>query len=207
MLQGALTLAFVLISTILGLIIVLKYNKYKQRELLMVGITWILLVSGYWPDAITFIMVLLTGNVLEDGIYFFLANAFIPPIYITWSIPFSDLLIEKERDKKILIILMTIVAIIFEIIFLSLLFIDLSLIGTRMAPFYVKWTDFVVFFLLFSIVIFLVMGILFVRKSLKSKDKLIRSHINEMNIIANSVRIKENELEELRKKLKLKDEE
>ena len=118
-------------------------------------------------------MVLLTGNILEDGIYFFLANAFIPPIHITWSIAFSDLLL-KGRKKKIFILVMAIQAIIFEIIFLSLLFIDLSLIGTRIAPFYVKWTDFIIFYLLISIIMFLIMGILFVRKSLRSENKEIQ---------------------------------
>jgi len=162
-----------LISTILGVIIVIKYFKYKKRELILVGITWILIVSPYWPDAITFIMVLLTGNILEDGIYFFLANALIPAIHITWSIAFSDLLL-KGRKKKIFILIMAIQAIIFEIIFLSLFFIDLSLIGTRMAPFYVKWTDLVVFYLLLSIIMFLIMGILFVRKSLRSENKEIQ---------------------------------
>ncbi|MFX1392888.1 MAG: hypothetical protein ACFFAH_04855 [Promethearchaeota archaeon] len=139
----------------------------------MFGITWILLVSPYWPDAITFIMVLSIGEILKDEIYFFLANALIAPIYITWSIAFSDLVL-KERSKKKFITIMAFLAIIFEVIFLSLLITDLSLIGTRMGPFYVKWTDFVVFYLLFSIAIFLITGILFVRKSLRSENKEIK---------------------------------
>ena len=56
-LQGGLTLAFVLISLILGIIIISKYFNYKNRQLLLVGLTWIFLVSPYWPDAISFLMI------------------------------------------------------------------------------------------------------------------------------------------------------
>ncbi|TFG29968.1 MAG: hypothetical protein EU532_02080 [Promethearchaeota archaeon] len=171
-LQGALTFAFVLISTILGIIIVIKYFTFRKRELLLVGITWILIVSPYWPDAINFILILVYGTLLDIKIYFFLANALIPIIHITWMIAFTDLLY-KQKQKTILLIF-TAEAILFEIFFIYFLIIDPSLIGTQIAPFYVEWTDFIVFYLLFSILIFLITGILFAQRSLKSDKKELR---------------------------------
>lgn len=171
-LQGALTFAFVLISTILGIIIITKYFIFKKRELLLVGITWILIVSPYWPDAINFIMILMYGTLLDIIIYFFLANALIPIIHITWMIAFTDLL--YKQHQKIILLIFTAEAILFEIFFIYFLIIDPSLIGTQMAPFYVEWTDFIVFYLLFSILIFLITGILFARESLKSDKKELR---------------------------------
>jgi len=161
-----------LISTILGLIIVTKYFKFKQRELLLVGITWILIVSPYWPDAINFIMILTYGTILDITIYFFLANALIPIIHITWMIAFTDLLYKKNQ-KKILLVF-TAEAILFELFFIYFLIIDPSLIGTQIRPFYVEWTDFVVFYLLFSILLLVITGILFALRSLKSDNKEIR---------------------------------
>ncbi len=161
-----------LISTILGLFIILKFRAHRKRELLLVGITWILIVSPYWPDAINFMMVSLYGSLLDVVIYFFLANALIPIIHITWIIAFTDFLY-KEKQRTFLIIFGA-EAIIFEIFFLYFLFLDPSLIGTQIAPFYVEWTDFVIFYLLFSIALFLITGIMFARESLKSNNKEIR---------------------------------
>jgi len=169
-----LTFAFVLISTVLGVIIVLKYFKAQKRELLLVGVTWILLVSPYWPDAINFVLVLMYLSLLDVVIYFFLANALIPIMHITWIIAFSDLVIKKNKNKKLVLIIFTAEAIIFEVFFLYYLGIDPSLIGTQKGPFYVEWTDFVVFYLLFSILIFLITGIMFARKCLEVARKDIR---------------------------------
>lgn len=166
------TFVFVLISTVLGIIIVLKYFKVRKREFLLVGITWILLVSPYWPDAINFVMVLMYSSLLDVVIYFFLANALIPIIHITWIIAFSDMVLEK--NKKLVLIIFTAEAIIFEVVFLYFLAIDPSLIGTQIAPFYVEWTDFVVFYLLLSILMFLITGIMFARKCLEVTNKEIR---------------------------------
>ncbi|MBN1800290.1 MAG: hypothetical protein JW891_02230 [Candidatus Lokiarchaeota archaeon] len=49
--QGALTLSFTLISLILGILLILKYLRYKEKQLLLVGITWIFLTSPWWPDS------------------------------------------------------------------------------------------------------------------------------------------------------------
>jgi hypothetical protein len=150
----------------------IKYINYRRRELLLVGITWILLVSPYWPDAINFIMVLWYGILLDITIYFFLANALIPLIHITWIIAFTDFLY-KEKQKIILLIFTT-EALIFEVFFLYYLILDPSLIGTQLAPFYVEWSEFVVFYLIFSIAVFLITGLLFARESLRSENAEVR---------------------------------
>ena len=168
MFQGSLTLIAVLISFILGLIIILKYFKFKRIQLLLVGVTWILLMSVYWPDAITFILILTTGNPLDRYIYFFLANAFIAPIHITWVVVITDLIWKK--NKKIIRLLFAIEAILFEIIFLSVFFIDPDLIGTQIAVFVVQFALFVDIYLIFSIVMFLGTGLLFARESLKAQN-------------------------------------
>jgi len=168
MFQGSLTLIAVLISFILGLIIILKYFKFKRIQLLLVGVTWILLMSVYWPDAITFILILTTGNPLNKYVYFFLANAFIAPVHITWVTVITDLIWKK--NKKIIRLLFAIEAIIFEVIFLSVFFIDPDQIGTQIAVFVVQWALFVDIYLIFSIVMFLGTGLLFARESLKAQN-------------------------------------
>ncbi len=117
-------------------------------------------------------MVSIYGNLLDVVIYFFLANALIPIIHITWILAFTDFLYKEKQ--RIFLIIFGAEAIAFEILFLYFLFLDPSLIGTQIAPFYVEWTDFVIFYLLFSIALFLITGIMFARESLKSDNKEIR---------------------------------
>lgn len=170
--NGAFTFTSVVISTILGLIIAFKYVKIKRVELLLVGITWILLASPYWSDALQFIMIMLFNAELNSPLYFFLANAFIAPIHITWALAFTNFLYKKQQ-KKFMIFFGTEAAL-FEILFLITFFINPDFIGDQKSAFVVEWAIWIQAYLLFSIIIFLITGFLFARASLKSKNSEIR---------------------------------
>ncbi|MFO7797291.1 MAG: hypothetical protein ACQERB_17000 [Promethearchaeati archaeon] len=173
LLQGSFTLVFVLISVILGFLIISKYFKYGRRQYLLVGITWILLVSPYWPDAISFLLILFTRAKLHEPTYFFIANAFIAPIHITWILVITDF-IYKDKQKFILPVVI-VEAIAFEILFLIFFFIDPYFIGTPQSnPFVVEWNLFIDLYLIISIALFLITGLLFARESLKSDSKEIK---------------------------------
>jgi hypothetical protein len=165
---GSFTFTSVIISTILGLFIALKYREHKKIELLLVGITWIFLASPYWSDAIQFLLVSIGNIEMDSAVYFFLANAFIAPIHITWAYTFTNLLF-KEYKKK-LMIFFGIEAAIFEITFLIVFFIDYNLIGIQQSVFVVEWAIWVQIYLLFSIGLFLITGFLFARASIKAPE-------------------------------------
>lgn len=169
---GSFTIASVIISTFLGLIITLKYFKYKQIELLLVGLTWILLASPYWSDAIQFITVTLFRIEINSPLYFFLANAFIAPIHITWAYAFTNFLFKKQKEK--IMLFFVIEALLFEITFLLTFFMNPSLIGDQKSVFVVEWAIWIQIYLLFSIGLFLITGFLFARASLKSNDSDIK---------------------------------
>lgn len=169
---GSFTLISVIISTILGLFITLKYFKFKQIELLLVGITWILLASPYWSDAIQFLIVMIFNIEINTPLYFFLANAFIAPIHITWAYAFTNFLF--KNIKKQLMLFFIIEALVFEIAFLTVFFINPLLIGDQKSAFVVEWAIWIQIYLLFSIILFLVTGFLFARSSLKAEDSEIK---------------------------------
>ncbi len=169
---GSFTLASVIISTILGFFIVLKYVQYKKIELLLVGITWILLASPYWSDAIQFFTNTLFGISLDSPLYFFLANAFIAPIHITWLYAFTNFLFKKQQKK--IMLFFGIEALLFELAFLIVFFINPFLIGDQKSAFVVEWAVWIQIYLLFSIGLFLVTGFLFARVSLKADSSEIK---------------------------------
>jgi len=171
-LQGFLTVIFVSISIILGIKIILKYFEFKRIELLLVGISWICLISPYWPDAISFLMIITTGKAINTNLYILIGNLFIAPIHITWMYVISDFLYKEK--KKIIMIIFSAEAIVFEIAFLIIYSIDPSLLATQIGPFSMDWSPFIMIYLLISISLFCCTGLLFAKRSLQSKDETIR---------------------------------
>ena len=169
---GSFTLLSVVISTILGILIALKYRKYGKADYLAVGITWILLASPYWSDAIQFISVMINGIEIPINLYYFLANAFIAPMYVTWIFALSNILFVKR--KKILIIIFSVLAAVFETLFLIVFFVDSNLIGEQKSAFVVEWAIWIQIYLLLSIALLLVTGFLFARASLKAGQAEVR---------------------------------
>jgi len=72
---GALTFISVIISVLLGIIIAQKYRKFKKIEFVLVGLTWIFLISPYWSDAIQFITLTIFNYQISSVVYFFIANS------------------------------------------------------------------------------------------------------------------------------------
>ncbi len=169
---GSFTLASFIISTILGLLIALKYKRYGKVEYLAVGITWILLASPYWSDAIQFITTMIFGVQIPTNLYYFLANAFIAPMYVTWIIALTRILFTKQ--KKILRAIFFPIALTFEIIFLVAFFIDANLIGDQKSAFVVEWALWIQIYLLISIVVLLITGFILARASLKAGGDELR---------------------------------
>lgn len=169
---GSFTLVSVVISAVLGIFIAFKYRKFKKIEFLLVGITWLLLGSPYWSDAVQFIYELVLGVQISSVFYFFIANAFIAPIHITWMIALTRLIFTNH--KKSLISIFSIEAVLFEIFFLIMFFINPSLIGDQKSAFVVEWALWIQIYLLVSIILFLITGFMFAGRSLKADDRVVK---------------------------------
>ncbi|MHA1320009.1 MAG: hypothetical protein ACTSQ1_09370 [Promethearchaeota archaeon] len=73
-LQGSLSLIFVLISFIIGVSIISKYGKIKNRLYILVGLTWLTLSTLWLPEATSFLMSLIIQQTLAVEWYFILGN-------------------------------------------------------------------------------------------------------------------------------------
>ncbi len=173
-LQGSFSLIFVIISVIIGITILSKYSKFKNRLYILVGISWIGVANPWMPDSISFLMNLFVQQSLDIGLYFIIGNCFIPIALITWLTAFTDM-IYRDAQKKILIITI-VLSIIFEIIFFTLFFTDMDLIGVinPSRPFTVEFDLFITIYLLIVILVMLITGIIFAQKSVKLEDREVR---------------------------------
>ena len=166
-LLGLFGLIFVLITVTVGIIIISKYFKYKKWEFLFIGIGWIALPSGYYPDGINFIMILFYDKTLSLLIYLFIATVFLTPALFLWLLVITDLI--NLNHRKLVLTIFFIICAVFEITLLSLLFIDPSLVGTLINPFTVEFSLFTQVLILFALFVFMIFGFLFIKELFISK--------------------------------------
>ncbi|MFX1426671.1 MAG: hypothetical protein ACFFBE_09485 [Promethearchaeota archaeon] len=173
-LQGSFSLIFVIISLIIGITILSKYFEHKNRLYILVGISWIGVANPWMPDSISFLMNLIIQESLHVGWYFIIGNVFIPIALLTWLTAYTDMIKRKAQKKVILITV--VLSILFEIVFFTLFFIDMDLIGiiNPDRPFTVEFGVFITIYLLVVILIMLVTGVIFAQKSVKSGDREVR---------------------------------
>ncbi len=171
-LHGSFSLVYVIISFAIGLIILFKYFKFKNRLYVMVGLTWIFLSLPWFPDSISFIRYLFFGTALSDEWYFIIGNVFLPIALISWIIAYTDM-INKDK-QKLAVSIVLIISITFEVIFFTLLFIDVRLIGTYTTLFSADLGILLIVFLFITMLTMLVTGLKFAAKSIRSEDKEVR---------------------------------
>ena len=111
---------------------------------------------------------------LPVSLYFIIGNCFLPIALITWFTAFTDM-IKKESQKVVLIITIAF-SILFEIVFFSLFFIDVNLIGVinPLRPFTVDFGIFITVYLLIVILAMVITGVIFAQKSVKLEDREVR---------------------------------
>ena len=173
-LQGSLSLIFVIISLIIGVSIISKYGKNKNRLYILVGLCWLMLSTLWLPEAVSFLMDLFIQQTLALDMHLILGNVFVPIALICWIIAYTDM-INKEK-QKIAVALILIFSIVFEGLFFYHFFLDINLVGAidSLRPFSADLGYFLAILMSISFLILFVTGINFARKSLESENKEVR---------------------------------
>ena len=167
LLNGTLNWIFISVSVILGILIIRKYFKNKNKDFILVGLTWILITSGWWGTSVSFLIALFLGN---DGLSFemiMLIN-FVPlPIgLVLWLIAYSHF--TRTGLKFVILGGMGAVAFIFYYQLFYNLLTDPSKIGRKLSPVDTAGESIELsIYLLILMLIFLITGIHFAIKTLK----------------------------------------
>jgi hypothetical protein len=170
--NGVFSLIFVAISLLVGVIILTRYFKYKERIYLLVGMTWILISEPWWSSSLSFLVALSNGVGLPDQIYFLIGNTLVPLAIILWLLAFTVFLYTEKR--KLILMIFAIIGASFEILFFIFLYLDPSLIGELNGPVDVNYNSFIMVYLIIFILIVVISGFLFANLSLKSKDPEVK---------------------------------
>ena len=171
MIQGIFNTIFVVITIYIGLIFISKYFQHKNRNLYLFGIFWI--GAAIWFVFIPIQFVLLFFEItIHDWAYYLVMYPILPVIAVVWLIAVTKLLYFDRRTLFLRVF--TLMAILFEILFFSFLFIDDRLIATRPGYFYIEMTPFAIFYIVFLMSFILITGVMFGISSLDSKNPEIR---------------------------------
>lgn len=179
LIEGSLSLIYILITLILSIILVLKYFSLKKSELLFIAIALIGLAGPWFPEALGFLTIIFTNGALSDLFYlnvviiiFMIATAYLPIAMMSWLVAVTKLLNLEKR--KPLLILFLVIFIVFEIIFFVFASIDLSLIGTFVDPFNSMESFFIAIFYIGNMIILLFTGFVFSYISMRSEIPKIK---------------------------------
>ena len=169
---GFLSLIFVTISFFVAIKIVIKYFEVKNKIFIYVGVSWIGLGMPWLTDAISSILILTINTALNAYAKVIIELAFLPFFLITWLTGFTELL---YKERQIIIISISIVlGIVFEIILFTLMYLNFSLIGTLKTAVDIEYSFYILIYLFSFMGIFLITGIKFGLKTLKTDDPVLK---------------------------------
>ncbi len=163
---------FIVVSVITGLKIALKYIKYKEITLLLIGLTWILIPTPWLPAAVSFLTIFFTGNTAPPEILFIIGTFFLPIVLLLWITAFSEFIYKSKQ--KIFVGIFFLGAILFYVIFFTLLSIDSSLIGVVSGPTDINYKLFVSIYQMILLLVIGITGTRFSLESLRSEDSEIK---------------------------------
>jgi hypothetical protein len=171
-LQGGLSLIFIIISLIIGIKLLLKYRKNPEKTVVLAGLTWIFIVSPWFNTGFNFLIVLITGNSMSDLLYFLVGYIWPPVALYFWLSVFTLFLYEKRR--KMILSATVIQGIIYEIFLLFFAFTDLTVVGQKVSLFNDELSLPFSLYMLGLLVLSLITGILFGRESLKADSEELK---------------------------------
>lgn len=170
-LQGTLSLIYVVISFVIGLTIISKYGKFKNRLYILVGLCWLSLSTLWLPEAVSFLMSIFITQTLAIEWYLIIGNAFFPVAIVCWIFAYTDMISREKQKLNMALIL--IYAIVFEVLFFYYFSLGTNYIGVinPLRPFSADLGIFLTVLLLIGFLLLFITGIKFSRKSVKSENK------------------------------------
>jgi len=167
---GISTLTWVIICTAVGLVIMLRYRKYKQNILIIWGIAWMGMALIHYPAVISYIVAYFndTGFTLQQYLMIGMqltAVTFMAYLYVVME------LVWKEK-QKIAMIIVGILHTVFIIIWYILVFIAPESLAYPLESIVdIRYRGIATIYALYSSIFFVTLGIILSIKLIKSGSK------------------------------------
>ncbi len=173
LLQGTLGFIWVCFAIFIGIRIIIKAIKLKRKELVTVGMSYVLLSSAWWGIAVQFISFGFFSQWLSVEAYIFIANFFIPIAIVCWMYSFT-IMVNPKLTKKFLAVFIP-YSVIWELIIIVFCFVDVSVLGSIDASnFDSSHGPIFKYIVVVSTLSFVISGIYFSLKSMSLNDPEIK---------------------------------
>ena len=170
-LNGIFAIFILFIFYFIGLRLIYKYFKLKEKKILYLGFAIPFMGNMWLAISVTYLSIILTGNSITPEIYLLLGYGF-PLGMVFWLILLTELMYKDKQ--KVIISLYIIYWLIMEIIFFILLSTDTSLLGVFNRPLTPVLSPFLAIRSIITLILLVITGILFYRESHKSDNAEVR---------------------------------
>lgn len=172
-LNGGLSLVFVLVSVAVGINIISKYFRLKNSTYLYMGLSWIGITSPWWGSTISFFTYIIMGKGIDLWFYLVMTLTFVPVFFLFYTKAISDLL--WKNYQTLILAIFFIIGIIFDGFYLYCSFTCPETIGSLEQETDIRYFNFVTLYLIFTIFTLMIFGILFGKVSLKSQNPTVQA--------------------------------
>ncbi|MEJ2293978.1 MAG: hypothetical protein P8Y23_04350 [Candidatus Lokiarchaeota archaeon] len=170
--NGISSLIVSIISFVIGVKLAIKYYRRKERTLILVGLTWLIMYEGWWGPSVSFLLLVLTNHPLPIELFFIISMSLIPLGITFWMIVFTDL--KWQKYQKAVTIIFTIQIPIYEILSFYYLFTDSSSIVVSVGVIDAQYKSFIIFFFIEIAILLIITGYFFAKESLKLEKRDMR---------------------------------
>ena len=166
---GISTLIWVIFCTLVGLIIMLRYRKYKQNILIYWGIAWCGMALIHYPAVISYIIAYFNGTGLTLQQYLLIGMQLTAITFIFFLYVIMEL-VWKEK-QKIIVIIFTIFHAVFLLLWYILVFINPDSLGELESIVDIKYTGIASLYALYIAITFALLGVILSIKLIRSDSK------------------------------------
>ena len=166
--NGSFSLILVSISFIVGIILISKYFKTKEKTFVLVGLSWMFLVEPWFPSTFSFLCYLFTGLLPSERIYLLLGTVLLPLGVLVWIYAYTEFMYVKKQ--KLILIVLAMIGVVYEIYLIYFWISNPSVIGEVTGPVDVNYNLVVNVYLISLLILLEVTGIIFARATIKSPE-------------------------------------
>ncbi|MFX0071335.1 MAG: hypothetical protein ACFFAO_09620 [Candidatus Hermodarchaeota archaeon] len=171
-LNSILQAIFIITTVIIGLMIISKYFKYKERVFLMVGLAWIGMVEPWMASVSNLLFTLINGYTFNVQVYLLIGITFIPFSLFFWFVAITDLMYEKRQ--KLILSIIAIYGILFEIYFIFFLIVDPAVLAVLHGVINIEYMLPLQIYIISVLALAIIAGFNFALTSMKSKNPEVR---------------------------------
>lgn len=174
MILGIVTVVYVIFITFQAVLLISKYRKIKNKTLIYAGLSAFGLSTAWAGVAMNFICIICFDLVPSMELYFLVHGAYLPISNFFWVMTALSLSNKKSYVRKRITIISGIFYMLLEIIYVTIIFTDTTILGTPINEIQVDYAPFGELFLLYCLVMMTILGLWMAKQALKSSERKIK---------------------------------